>query len=154
MIPNRHPVDRSLIMSAPPSPQPQQAPSRWLGPAVGITLLAVLLHATYTLWTGPRQTDGWTWTYRLTKLAGVAVGIWLGIQLIRQRPRAFFDGMVIFGSTSILLLAATLFMLIAHPGSPRTTLTIALVAILSAVLSWLLWRQWRRTGRSAPTGSS
>jgi hypothetical protein len=139
-----HPARERYAMTPVKSPRTPHSPSRWVGPTVGISLFAVMLHFAYTLLTGPWP-NGWSLIYRICTVPGVMVGIWVGIQLIRRRPKAFSAGMAVTGMMTVVLLGVTLFSLFAPHYSRRITLTTALVAVVSAVLSWLLWRDWRRT---------
>lgn len=120
------------------------SPSRWVGPVTGIALIASMVWFVRLLWTEAWPAGGWIWGYRLIAMLGVIHGSWVGIQLLRRRPKAYHTGMVISGLVAIVLLATTLWSLVDTRFTTQITITLAVAVVVLAGICGLLARDWRR----------
>ena len=119
------------------------SPSGWVGPAAGIALIASMVWFVRLLWTEAWPAGAWIWGYRLVSVLGAIYGSWVGIQLLRRRPKAYHTGMVASGLVAIVLLATTLWSLVDTRFTTQITITLAVAVVVLAGICGLLARDWR-----------
>jgi len=100
------------------------------------------------LWTEAWPAGGWVWAYRAVSVVAATNGTWVGIQLIRRRPKAYHTGMVVSGFVAIGLLAVMLWSIFDSRFTSQVTLSLAVAAAVLAAICGLLRRDWCRIVRS------